>query len=56
MKAGGTESLAGVLAQYTALTDLNLSHNDIGDEGTERLAGVLSQCPALTHLNILINH
>jgi hypothetical protein len=39
----GTERFAGVLAQCTALTRLQLSRNQTGDGETEILAGVLTQ-------------
>ena len=53
MGAGGADSLAGVLGQYTALTHLDLSYNWIckSPGAEERLAGVLAQCPAMVHLN-----
>jgi Ran GTPase-activating protein (RanGAP) involved in mRNA processing and transport len=49
------ESLAGVLAQCTALTHLDLSFNMIDAAGAESLAGVLSQCTALADLNLSFN-
>jgi hypothetical protein len=55
IRAGGAESLAGVLPQCTALAHLNLWNNQIRQAGAERLAGVLAQCPALSHLNISHN-
>ena len=51
----GAEFLAGVLAQCTALTHLDLSGNEIGPAGAERLSGVLAQCAALTHLDLSVN-
>jgi hypothetical protein len=42
---GGAKSLAGVLAQRTALAA----------GGAGRLAGVLAQCPALAHLDLNSN-
>ena len=36
----GTESLFGVLEQFTTLTHLELSYNDIGTAGSERFAGL----------------
>ena len=54
-RAGGAESLAGVLAQFPALTQLNLSGNEIGPAGAKSFAGVLAQCPALTHLDLSKN-
>jgi len=45
------ESLAGVLAQCTALVLLGLEDNEIGSAGAESLAGVLAQCPALAGLD-----
>jgi chemotaxis protein histidine kinase CheA len=50
--AGGTESLAGLLAQCRALAHLNLSYFVIGLGGAGRLAGVLAQCRALAHLDL----
>jgi len=44
-----------VLGHCTALTDLNLSNNQIGSAGAESLAGVLWLCPALANLNLTNN-
>jgi hypothetical protein len=44
IRSGGTESLAGILAQCPVLTHLDLSKNAIGNSGSERLVGVLTQC------------
>ncbi len=49
----GAERLAGVLAQCTALTHLNLRGNTMGEGGA--LAGLLAQCAALAHLDFWSN-
>ena len=41
-----------MLAQCTALAEINLEYNQIGPAGAESLAGVLTQCTALAHLEI----
>jgi Ran GTPase-activating protein (RanGAP) involved in mRNA processing and transport len=53
--AAGAERLGGVLAQWRALTILDLDYNGIGDAGAESLAGVLPQCTTLAHLNLSYN-
>lgn len=40
--------------QY-ALTDFDISRNNIGVEGVSSLAGLLTQCPSLTDLNLAYN-
>jgi Ran GTPase-activating protein (RanGAP) involved in mRNA processing and transport len=51
------ESLAGVLAHFTALAHLDLSDNlNFGAAGAEMLAGVLGQCRELVHLNLSGNY
>jgi Ran GTPase-activating protein (RanGAP) involved in mRNA processing and transport len=53
MKGQDAESLAGVLAHFTALAHLDLSDNlNFGAAGAEMLAGVLGQCRELVHLNL----
>ena len=42
--------LAGMLPQCTALTELDLSFNEIGIDRANTLAGVLPQCPAMAYL------
>lgn len=54
----GIVSIAVVLEHRnnSALSQLDLSNNEFGDDGAEILAGVLGQCPALTELNLAGNH
>ena len=48
----GAVWLAGVLPQFTVLTDLQLRVNKIGVDGGLRLAEVLTQCTVLVHLDL----
>ena len=49
------ERLAGVLAQCSALSELNLEGNAIRSEGVRSLAGVLARSPSLTTLDLTDN-
>ncbi len=48
----GTQRLAGVLEQCSALAHVNLSDNGIKANGAGSFAGVLAKCPALAHLDV----
>ena len=50
IRDSGVESLTGVLAQYTALSHLDLSHNDIEGAGVASLVGVLTRYGSLATL------
>ena len=53
--ARGAQPRTRVLLVCTALTELNLADNSIGDSGAESIAAVLGECPALKFLDVQEN-
>merc|ERR1740124_866360 len=50
------KSLGDALAKNTVITNINLSHNDIGAEGAKSLADALAKNTVITNINLRGNH